>query len=120
MMASVLVLGMPTGPAVAQRLAEGGPVAAKAPAAMAACGANSVSFDVKEQSGRAAGSQLGTAGAGVQVPEGKAMVFVAEDIAPILMTGTTLRIGVDGTWVGLRRRGHMLDLRWSRACIIYA
>ena len=34
------------------------------------------------------------------VPKGKAMVFVEEDVAHIAFSGITIRIGVDGKWVG--------------------
>ena len=62
--------------------------ARSAPATVSACGVMSENFSAK------AGPAQGAA---AQVPEGKALVYVVEDILPLR---NTLRVGMDGKWVG--------------------
>jgi hypothetical protein len=89
------VVGMGFGMATAQVSAR------TAPATVAACGVMSQNFKV--HSGAAPGSAA-------RVPEGKAMVYVVEDIVQIPLNTPTLRVGMDGKWVGATRSHTYLGL----------
>ena len=72
-----------------------------APATVAACGVISQNFKV--HSGTAPRSAA-------QVPEGKAMIYLVEDIVQIPLNTPTLRVGMDGKWVGATRSHTYLSL----------
>lgn len=94
----ILVAGMVAGEAGAQQRAT------SASAAVAACGTMNVNFDVTAGPAVVSTSQPGGASAGAaqgaQAPEGKALVYLVEDIIHIPLSSTTLRAGMDGNWVG--------------------
>lgn len=89
------VVGMGFGMAGAQ-------VSAKtAPATVAACGVMSQNFKVHSGAARRSAGE---------VPEGKAMIYLVEDIVPIPLNAPTLRVGMDGKWVGATRSHTYLGL----------
>ena len=61
------------------------------PAAIAACGPAKIQFDVKADKYVAPPPQ---------VPAGKALVYLFENIPRLPLHGATVRVGVDGKWVG--------------------
>ncbi len=82
------VVGMGFGMAAAQVPAR------TAPATVAACGVMSQNFSVTE------GASPKT---GEQVPEGKALVYLLEDIRHTPFNTVNFRVGVDGKWLGATR-----------------
>lgn len=76
--------------------------ARSAPATVAACGVMSQKFSVKDGPAEAL--------AGAPVPEGKAVVYLVEDIVQIPLNTPTLRVGMDGKWVGATRSRTYLRL----------
>jgi hypothetical protein len=61
------------------------------PAAIAACGPAKLDFDVKPDKYVAPPPQ---------VPSGKVLVYLFENVARLPFHGVTVRVGVDGKWVG--------------------
>jgi hypothetical protein len=61
------------------------------PAALEACGPAKVQFDVKRDKYVVPPPQI---------PAGKALVYVFENISWLPYRGTTVRVGMDGTWIG--------------------
>ncbi len=82
------VAGMVVGMAGAQVPAR------SAPATVAACGVMSQNFSVTE----GASPKMGE-----QVPAGKALVYLLEDIRHTPLNTTNFRVGVDGKWLGATR-----------------
>ncbi|MBB5065126.1 hypothetical protein [Granulicella mallensis] len=82
---SFFILGLALTPAGAQQRGEA------TPAAMAACGPSSASFDVKSDKSQQPAPQ---------VPPGKVLVYLFENIARAPLSGALVRVGVDGQWVG--------------------
>jgi hypothetical protein len=95
-MAGLVVLGLA---GLVGGSAKGQMVAASAPAAVAACGSLDAKFDVKEEP-EPTTSHAGGPQAAVAVPDGKAMVYLVEDIVHVPFSTTVLRLGIDGKWVG--------------------
>jgi hypothetical protein len=78
--------------------------AASAPATVAACGAMTLNFSVTAGPAQASGSKPAAGATGAaQVPEGKGLVYVIEDMRHTPLSTTNFRVGVDGKWVGATR-----------------
>jgi hypothetical protein len=71
-----------------------------APGVAAACGALNVKFDVSDGSAQTTSQPGGPQTGSAQVPEGKALVYLVEDFHKQPWGNPTVRIGVDGKWVG--------------------
>jgi hypothetical protein len=102
---AVVAMGMlGSGTMAAQRLLAKNQLALlpeNTPAAMAACGASGVTFDVK-----AAKVPKGAGYPAVEAPPaGKALVYLVTDYAD----SNTLRMGADGQWVGALKDGMHLS-----------
>ncbi len=98
--AGVLVTGMVTGIGMGM----GAQVkAASAPATVAACGAMGENFSVSAGPAQASGAGVAAGAAGRVAPEGKALVYVIEDMRHTPLSTTNFRVGVDGKWVGATR-----------------
>ena len=61
------------------------------PAAIAACGPAKIQFDVKADKSQPLPPQ---------VPAGKVLVYLFENITKVRLNGVLVRVGVDGKWVG--------------------
>jgi hypothetical protein len=88
-MKALLVFFLLAAPAFAQDTASTSP-------GLAACGPDNVKFAVKEDKAQQSVTQM---------EPGKAIVYVIEDYAAVCLGGcATIRVGLDGTWIGANQR----------------
>jgi hypothetical protein len=84
--AGILCCTVPTG--AQQTSAQGMP-------ASASCGADQPDFSIKKDV---------SASAVTQPPEGKALVYVVEEMPSTFFLSTTVALGVDGSWIGATKQ----------------